>query len=42
LDVERVDDLAVDKALLRLAEIEDFSQGKHYVFGDPVLIQAKP
>ena len=42
VDMDKVDDRAVDKALLLLVEVEDFSTGSHYVFGDTVKITAKP
>lgn len=42
VDAERVDDRAVDKALLLLVEIEDFSEGAHHTFGEPIALNAKP
>lgn len=42
VDAERVDDRAVDKALLLLIELEDFSVGSHHTFGETIKINTKP
>lgn len=42
IDAERVDDKTVDKAMLLLIEVEDFSQGSYYTFGEPITIKANP
>ena len=42
VDVEKVDERAVDKALLLLVELETFEAGAFHVFGEPITLDVKP